>query len=74
MYVRLYHQAIVTTLVHPSWKLRKSGQVVAKRLVTSGNGLQVARSLLQELRAAMATQKVQLHCLSDCMLTIFITT
>ncbi|XP_033627513.1 eIF-2-alpha kinase activator GCN1-like [Asterias rubens] len=55
---RLYHQAIVTTLVHPSWKLRKSGQVVAKRLVTSGNGLQVARSLLQELRAAMATQKV----------------
>ncbi|XP_038061522.1 eIF-2-alpha kinase activator GCN1-like [Patiria miniata] len=55
---RLYHRAVVTTLLHPSWKLRKSGLLVAKRLVMSGNGLQVARSLMQELRVAMPTQKI----------------
>ena len=55
---RPFHRVLVTTLVHPSWKLRKSTQQTMKKLLAGPGSKQMAQVLLEEFRVVLASQKV----------------
>ncbi|XP_043924837.1 eIF-2-alpha kinase activator GCN1 [Protopterus annectens] len=56
----MYHRALVTVLLHKTWRVRRAAQQTVKKLMSSLGGTTLAYGLLAELRLILNTHKVLL--------------
>ncbi len=57
-YCRPFHRALVTMLVHSSWKLRRSSHQTLKKLLAGAGSSEMMQVLLEEFRLVLTAQKV----------------